>query len=143
MNRFLTEKQMASLVEAIQTAEDHSTGEIRVHIDATTEGNNAQTAVDVFRRLNMHKTKERNAVLFHINFEQKYLTIIGDEGIHQKVSQQYWDDLHDRMTSMFAQGHYFEGVKNAILETGTELKKHFPINESGNPNELPNEITFS
>ncbi|MBP7173901.1 MAG: TPM domain-containing protein [Cloacibacterium sp.] len=143
MNRFLTETQMASLVEAIQTAEDHSTGEIRVHIDATTEGNNAQTAFDVFCRLHMYKTKERNAVLFHVNFEQKYLTIIGDEGIHQKVSQKYWDGLHDKMTSMFAQGNYFEGLRDAILETGIELKKYFPISESGNPNELPNEITFS
>jgi uncharacterized membrane protein len=32
----------------------------------------------------MDKTKERNAVLFHVNFEQKYLTIIGDVGIHEK-----------------------------------------------------------
>ena len=142
MNRFLTETQMASLVEAIQTAEDHSTGEIRVHIDATTEGNNAQTAFDVFCRLHMYKTKERNAVLFHVNFEQKYLTIIGDKGIHEKVQQKFWNDLHDKITQAFSEKKYFEGLHNAILETGYELKKFFPI-EGENPNELPNEITFS
>lgn len=133
---------MASLVEAIKTAEDHSTGEIRIHIDSTTEGNNAEIAFEVFKKLCKDQTAERNAVLFHVNFEQRYLTIIGDAGIHAKVHQNFWDRLHDKITQEFVKGNYFEGLKNAVLETGLELKKHFPITGK-NPNELPNEITFS
>lgn len=133
---------MASLVEAIQTAEDHSTGEIRIHIDSTTEGNNAEIAFEVFKKLCKDQTAERNAVLFHVNFEQHYLTIIGDAGIHAKVHQDFWDRLHDKITQEFVKGNYFEGLKNAVLETGLELKKHFPITGK-NPNELSNEITFS
>lgn len=133
---------MASLVEAIQQAEDHSTGEIRVHIDSNSEENNAKIAFEVFKSLGMDKTKERNAVLFHVNFEKKYLTIIGDKGIHEKVQQAFWNQQHDNITSAFAQGKYFEGLRDAILETGLELKKFFPINGE-NHNELPNEITFS
>lgn len=133
---------MASLAEAIKTAEDHSTGEIRVHIDSTTEENNAKIAFEVFRTLNMHHTIDRNAVLFHVNFEQKYLTIIGDEGIHAKVEQRFWDQLHDEITREFSAGRFFEGLRDAILKTGYELKHHFPI-EGENPNELSNEITFS
>ena len=133
---------MASLVEAIHTAEDHSTGEIRIHIDSTTEGNNAEIAFEVFKKLCKDQTAERNAVLFHVNFEQHYLTIIGDAGIHAKVHQNFWDRLHDKITQEFVKGNYFEGLKNAVLETGLELKKHFPITGK-NPNELPNEITFS
>lgn len=142
MNSFLTDYQMASLVEAIQTAENHSTGEIRVHIDSTTEGHNAEIAFEVFKRLCKDQTAERNAVLFHVNFEQQYLTIIGDEGIHKKVHQNFWDKMHDEITTSFSKGKYFDGLKKAILETGIELKNHFPISGE-NPNELPNEITFS
>ena len=142
MSNFLTDEQMASLVEAIQSAEDHSTGEIRVHIDSNSEGNNAEIAFEVFKTLCKDKTAERNAVLFHVNFEQHYLTIIGDAGIHEKVHQNFWDRLHDKITQEFVKGNYFEGLKNAVLETGLELKKHFPITGK-NPNELPNEITFS
>ena len=133
---------MASLVEAIKTAEDHSTGEIRIHINSTTEGNNAEIAFEVFKKLCKDQTAERNAVLFHVNFEQHYLTIIGDAGIHAKVHQNFWDRLHDKITQEFVKGNYFEGLKNAVLETGLELKKHFPITGK-NPNELPNEITLS
>ena len=142
MNHFLTEHQMASLVEAIQTAEDHSTGEIRIHIDSNTEGNNAQIAFEVFKRLCKNKTVAKNAVLFHVNFEQQYLTIIGDEGIHEKVHQNFWDKMHDRITQEFMKGNFHDGLKNAVLETGLELKKYFPISGE-NPNELSNEITFS
>lgn len=142
MSNFLTDYQMASLVEAIQTAEDHSTGEIRIHIDSNSEGNNAEMAFEVFKTLCKDKTAERNAVLFHINFEQHYLTIIGDEGIHEKVHQNFWDKMHDQITREFAKGNYHDSLKNAVLETGLELKKYFPISGE-NPNELPNEITFS
>lgn len=142
MNRFLTDQQIASLVEAIQSAEQHSTGEIRVHIDSTTDSQTAETAFEVFKELCKDKTAEKNAVLFYIHFEKKYLTIIGDTGIHGKVHQSYWDHLHDYITSEFAKGHYYQALKSGILETGLELKKHFPI-KGENHNELPNEITFS
>lgn len=142
MNTFLTDTEMASLVEAIKTAEDCSTGEIRIHIDSNTEGDNAERAFSVFKSLCKDQTAEKNAVLFHVNFERQYLTIIGDEGIHKKVHQYFWDHMHDKVTAEFSKKKYFEGLKNAILETGEELKKHFPITGE-NPNELPNEITFS
>ena len=142
MNSFLTDYQMASLVEAIQTAENHSRGEIKIHIDSTTEGNNAEIAFEVFKTLCKDKTVDKTAVLFHVNFEQHYLTIIGDEGIHKKVHQSFWDKMHDEITTSFSKSKYFEGLKNAILETGVELKKYFPI-VGENPNELSNEITFS
>ncbi|PKF72253.1 hypothetical protein CW752_16305 [Chryseobacterium sp. PMSZPI] len=142
MNNFLTNQQIASLVEAIQSAEEHSTGEIRVHIDSNTEDHHAKTAFEVFKELCMDKTTDRNAVLFHVNFEQKYLTIIGDVGIHEKVHQSYWDHLHDYITAEFAKGNYHKALKSAILETGIELKKYFPV-KGENPNQLPNEITFS
>jgi uncharacterized membrane protein len=142
MKSFLTDQQIASLVEAIQSAEEHSTGEIRVHVDSNTENDNAKTAFKIFEKLCLNKTAEKNAVLFHVNFEQKYLTIIGDTGIHEKVQQSYWDRLHDYITTEFAKGNYYKALKSAILETGLELKKHFPVTGE-NPNQLPNEITFS
>ncbi|MBU8883948.1 TPM domain-containing protein [Kaistella sp. DKR-2] len=142
MNSYLTDWQMASLVEAIQSAESHSTGEIRIHIDSNSEGNNAEIAFEVFKRLCKDKTAERNAVLFHINFEQHYLTIIGDAGIHAKVHQNFWDRMHDRISAEFAKGNYHEGLKSAVMETGHELKKYFPVTGE-NHNELSDEITFS
>lgn len=143
MKTYLSDSEISALIDAIKTAEDHSSGEIRVHIDSSTEiEETEQVAWAVFEKLEMHKTKYRNAVLFHINFNQKFLSIIGDEGIHQKVCQTFWDRIHSEIRTEFAKGNYFEGLKNGILATGVELKKYFPIQER-NPNELSNDITFS
>ena len=138
----LSDTDVSALVEAIKTAENHSTGEIRVHIDSSTEQESERVAWEVFEKLQMHETKNRNAVLFHVNFAQKYLSIIGDKGIHEKVCQSFWDKIHAEMVADFAKGDYLQGLKNGILATGIELKKYFPVGEK-NPNELPDEITFS
>ena len=142
MKKYLSEKEIVDLVEVIKMAENQSTGEIRLHIDSSTEKENAEVAFEVFHRLEMYKTKDRNAVLFHVNFNQRYLTIIGDEGIYQKVCQYFWDEIHSEVITQFVQGKYFFGLKEAIFKTGKELKKYFPVKEE-NPNELPDEITFS
>ena len=138
----LSDTDVSALVEAIKTAENHSTGEIRVHIDSSTEQESERVAWEVFEKLKMHETKDRNAVLFHVNFDQKYLSIIGDKGIHEKVCQSFWDKIHAEMVADFAKGDYLQGLKSGILATGIELKKYFPGGEE-NPNELPDEITFS
>ena len=138
----LSDTDVSALVEAIKTAENHSTGEIRVHIDSSTEQESERVAWEVFEKLQMHETKDRNAVLFHVNFDQKYLSIIGDKGIHEKVCQSFWDKIHAEMVADFAKGDYLQGLKNGILAIGIELKKYFPVGEE-NPNEFPDEITFS
>ena len=142
MKKYLSEKEIIDLVEVIKMAENQSTGEIRLHIDSSAEKENTEVAFEVFQRLEMYKTKDRNAVLFHVNFNQRYLAIIGDEGIHQKVCQSFWDKIHSEVITQFVQGKYFFGLKEAIFKTGKELKKYFPVKEE-NPNELPDEITFS
>jgi len=142
MNNFLSNTELEELVEAIRTAENASTGEIRIHIDRHSTHDFAKAALDIFYELEMQKTKQRNGVLFYVNFEQRYLTIIGDEGIHKKVKQSFWDQLHDEITAGFNQKKYFTSLKEAVLKTGMELKKHFPTAEN-NVNELPDEISFS
>ena len=42
----------------------------------------------------------------------------------------------------FAKENYHNGLKEAILKTGFELKKYFPF-EGENINELPNDLSFS
>lgn len=143
MKKYLSKAEIDALANIIHSAEEHSTGEIRIHIDSSTEKYSKEKAFKVFQDLEMHKTKYRNAVLFHINFYQRHFTIIGDEGIHEKVFQHFWDEIHNEMKIALSEGNYFIALKNAILKTGVELKKHFPIDKEDNINELSNEVTFS
>lgn len=138
----LSENEMDALVKTIHQTEECTSGEIRIHIDTEEAAIPAQKAINIFHELGMHKTKERNAVLFYVHFHQKYLTIIGDEGIHQWVHQSFWDELHDEMTQKFAQERYFDALNDAVKKTGEQLQKFFP-NTENKENELPNELSFS
>lgn len=139
---FLTDNDLDGLVKAIHDAEEQSSGEIRIHIDRHTSEGFAKVAMKLFFELGMQKTKKRNGVLFYVSFEHRYLTIIGDKGIHEKVHQSFWNQMHDEITTGFKNEEYFQSLKTAVLKTGLELKKYFPLN--GKPlNELPNDITFS
>lgn len=48
-------------------------------------------AAEVFRYLSLDKTALRNGVLIYLAYEDHKFAIIGDEGINQKVGQNFWD----------------------------------------------------
>ena len=139
---FLSKADEQEIVQAIIEAEKNTSGEIRVHLEEHTEKSPLDRAQEVFFELHMHETQDRNGVLFYVGVADKKFAIIGDEGIHEKVHQNFWDQMHDQITQEFSKKNYHNGLKNAVLETGKELKKYFPISGE-NPNELSNEITFS
>ena len=60
----LSDTDVSALVEAIKTAENHSTGEIRVHIDSSTEQESERVAWEVFEKLQMHETRNRTEKIF-------------------------------------------------------------------------------
>lgn len=141
--KFLSDKEQDIIVEVIRKAEKNSTGEIRVHISSSQEKNNAEQAYQIFCKYCKGQTKHKNAILIHINFTQRYLTIIGDEGIHQRVKQDFWNEIHDRMTILFASEQYLKGITEGVESVGIELAKYFPISGEKQLNELPDEILFS
>ncbi|MDT8348021.1 MAG: TPM domain-containing protein, partial [Flavobacteriaceae bacterium] len=73
------------IVQSITKAEFNTTGEIRVHIESTANGDAQERAKKVFEILEMHKTEARNGVLFYLAVCDRCFAIIGDRGIHEKV----------------------------------------------------------
>jgi uncharacterized membrane protein len=140
LNKMLSELDKNSVVEAIQAAEEITSGEIRVHLDKKGGKDPFKEAKRVFERLGMTKTKERNGVLIYLCFTRKQIAILGDQGINEKVPEGYWDELYHSMATAFRNEQYGQGICEAIERIGEKLSAHFPVN-ADNPNELSNEIT--
>ena len=140
LNKMLSELDKKSVVEAIQAAEEITSGEIRVNLDKKGGKDPFIEAKRVFERLGMTKTKERNGVLIYLCFARKQLAILGDQGINEKVPEGYWDELYRNMTTAFKNENYCLGICEAVQHVGEKLSAHFPVN-GDNPNELSNEIT--
>ncbi len=137
---FLTAVEEKDIVKAIQEAEVNTSGEIRVHIEKCANMKCIERAEEVFYILNMHKTKDKNGVLFYIAVDDKQFAIIGDEGIDNVVPDDFWDSVKNRVTGEFAKGNHADGLVLGIIEAGQKLQKYFPY-KTEDINELPDEIS--
>ncbi len=139
--KLLTPQQEKQLIDVIKLAEQKTSGEIRVHIESKCEGDVTQRAKEIFKKLNMTNTKDSNGILFYLALHSKKFAIWGDEGIHEKVNQQFWDDITKVCTTNFAANLLIEGLEDGINMCGEKLKLHFPI-QMDDTNELSDEISY-
>lgn len=138
---FLTTIEEQEIVAAIREAEKQTSGEIRVHIENTSNGNVDARALEVFSILKMHNTKLQNGVLIYVSVEERAFAIYGDKGINDIVADTYWDDTIRIMQSHFKNGHFKQGLVDGVLKAGSELQTHFPWNSNTDENELTNTIS--
>lgn len=144
MAKFLTQKQEEHIVEAIRQAEEATSGEIRVHIEKKCKAENPiNRAKEVFAELKMHQTELRNGVIVYVAWKDHKVAIWGDEGIHDKVGQQFWEDEVNLLIKYFKEKDYQTGLSEVVLQIGQKLKENFPYEQKGELNELSNEISYN
>lgn len=136
-----TEELQKQVVAAIETAELNTSGEVRVHLDDNCKGEVLDRAAYVFEKLEMHKTEQRNGVLFYLAVQDKKFAILGDAGINQKVPDNFWEEIKSEVIANFKNGDFARGLSSGIVKAGEQLKVHFPYQED-DVNELDNEISF-
>jgi uncharacterized membrane protein len=137
---FLNKKEEEEIISAIQIAEKNTSGEIRVHIEASSEKDHYERALEVFYLLKMETTKDANGVLLYVAVDDKKFVICGDEGINKLVPADFWNSTKDSIQIHFKKGDFKQGIVDGILTAGKELKIHFPY-QSDDTNELSNEVS--
>jgi uncharacterized membrane protein len=140
VEEFLTKKEEQEIVSAIRIAEKNTSGEIRVHIEATTDVAHYERALEVFHFLEMNTTKDANGVLIYVAVNDKKFVIYGDKGINDAVPEDFWNSTKDTIQNHFKKGAFKQGIVDGILKAGEELQAHFPYQQD-DVNELSNEIS--
>ena len=144
-NRIAVERRkfndVARSYNAFILQEKDTSGEIRIHFENHCRKNVLDRAAQVFADLKMHKTALRNGVLIYVALEDKQLAILGDAGINAKVPDHFWDDIKNNMIEKFKSGQICEGVCEAVLTAGQQLKAFFPY-QADDVNELSDDISF-
>lgn len=137
------EEDTRLIVKAIRQAEKSTSGEVRVFVESRCPWMDAiDRAAELFFRLKMDKTEQRNGVLVYIAMKDRQLAVFGDEGIHQKVGSEYWNKLVAEMLSSFNKEDYAKGIAECVIQIGEALHTHFPYDRDTDKNELPDEIVF-
>ncbi|HMG15070.1 MAG TPA: TPM domain-containing protein [Saprospiraceae bacterium] len=136
---YFNEESKLSIKEAIERAEKQTSGEICVFLDKRCKTDPFEKALEHFHKLKMTETKLRNGALIYIATEDKVFAILGDQGIHEKVGQEFWDQSKAIMKEHFMMGEVTTGIVKAIDQIGEALKMYFPY-EEGDVNELANDV---
>jgi uncharacterized membrane protein len=137
---FLEKLDQQRIADAIQAAEQATSGEIRVHVQPKAIGGNIRTVAErTFERLGMTKTALRNGVLLFIATEEQHFEILGDRGIDEKVPAGFWDEIAAKLTIRFSKAEFTEGIVDAITAAGEQLREYFP-RAAGDVNELSDHI---
>lgn|SRR5688572_7336370 len=136
---FLAHLDDSQVLAAIEAAEAKSSGEVRVFVSNERIEDVLPAARAEFDALGMAKTQKRNGVMLYFAPKTQQFAVIGDQGIHEKCGQAFWDDIRATMTERLKAGHFTEAVVTAVQTVGAALAQHFP-REPGDINELPNQI---
>ena len=138
---FLAEADLDAVTRAIGAAELRTSAEIRVHLDHRCPGEPLARAVTVFEHLGMHRTAARHGVLIYVSVGDHKLAVLGDQGIHERVGQVYWERLVDAVLAHFREERPRDGLLHAVAEVGAVLARHFP-RRPGDVNELSDQVSI-
>lgn len=140
---FFSDADQAAIVAAIRAAEVRTSGEVRIYVESRCRFvNPVMRARELFEDLQMDKTAEKNGVLVYLAMKDRQLAIYGDQGIHEKVGDAFWNSEVKAMLTYFDRNDYVAGIVEIIYHIGEALAHHFPYNAAIDKNELPDNMVF-
>lgn len=91
-----------------------------------------------FLENNLHHTKGETGVLIFVSEAERYVEIIADRGINQKVGHEKWQQIVDGLTAAIKRGDTPAGFLACIDACGALLQEHVPL--TAGKDELPNHL---
>ncbi|MBO9566712.1 MAG: TPM domain-containing protein [Niastella sp.] len=142
-SEFFSADEKKQIVAAIQEAELTTSGEVRVFIESRCRFvDPLDRAAELFWQLKMDYTQDHNAVLVYVAVRDHQFAVFADQGIHQKVGDEFWNKEVQAMKRHFKENHYADAVIQVVKDVGIALQHHFPFNKDTDKNELPDDIIF-
>lgn len=139
-SNYFTESEAQRIVSAIRAMEKTTSAEIRLHVESRCWRDPLRRAAFVFSRLGMHETNERNAVLLYLAMKSRKFAVMGDQAARQALPENIWETVSRKMSGLFIEQLYCEGICTAIGVLGKELSTSFPA-RPGQKNQLSDLIS--
>jgi uncharacterized membrane protein len=138
--RLLNTADLEEIRAAIAAAEDHTSGEIRVHLDPVCPAEPLRRARAVFEVLGMHRTAARNGVLIYVSIEDRKLAVLCDVGLDAHIPALFWTQRCADLGAHLHAGRAREGLLAAVRDVGEALRRTFPRSPDDR-NELQDDVS--
>jgi uncharacterized membrane protein len=150
IDNFLAADDLTAIETAVGAAERTTIGEIKVVVVAKSRKGlfrvfDPLRAVEMralweFKKMGVHRSRERTGVLIMVSVAERRIRIIADEGIHAKVEDGTWDRIVETISAQIREGEPRDGILRAVTAVGQTLAKHFPP-RAGHRNQLSDDVT--
>jgi uncharacterized membrane protein len=141
---FINDDELLRISHKIKETEKKTAGEIcvtiREHRHLLSRKKSVEELSQIeFLRLGIGKTRDKTGVLIFILLEGRQFYVLTDSGINDKVPQNIWNDIKDKMQASFTNGEFCRGILYGINEIGNILSLHFPV-KSDDTNEISDKV---
>ncbi|HVS77478.1 MAG TPA: TPM domain-containing protein [Steroidobacteraceae bacterium] len=80
-------------------------------------------------------TPHHSGVLLFVSLAERYVEIVADQGIHEKIGEARWKGIIEMFVSQVRQGRVVDGFVDAIGACGAAMAQHYPL-DAGDVSEL-------
>ena len=80
-------------------------------------------------------TREHSGVLLFVSLAERYVEIVADKGIHEKIGEQRWQAIVAGFLATVQEGDVTGGFVSAISTCGEAMAEHYPT-KPGDSDEL-------
>lgn len=143
MRRDFPPESLRKIEQAIATAEQSHSGEIRFVLEGSLEGlplfmgkSARERAIEVFSLLRVWDTELNNGVLVYVLLADRAVEIVADRGIHLQAGTATWQGICHTMQAAFANSQFQAGAIEGISLIAQTLASYFP-GQGKQSNELP------
>ena len=71
-------------------------------------------------------TPHHSGVLFFVSLAERYVEIVADKGIHEKLGEAHWKRIVDAFVARVRDGRVVDGFVDAIGACGAAMAEHYP-----------------
>jgi len=139
--KFLSEDELYRVNTKIAAAECMTSAEIKLVIVKHCLTSIKRKALKIFKKYKLDQTGQRNCVLILLVTTNRQFLIYGDQGIHEKVGQDFWEEIEKYISMKFMENKMGDGLSTGIHLIGTKLAQYFPF-KFDDANEISDDVVF-
>ena len=93
-----------------------------------------------FYKLGVNKTKNHKAILIFISIKERYIRVVADKNIDEKVSKEFWKELVKEFIKNVKNNKIDNALINILDKCGKVLVDNFPRTTQIQENEILNDV---
>ncbi len=97
-------------------------------------------AMKAFVEEEVFATRDRTGILLFVSLFEHRIEVLGDSGINARVEPEAWAGIVERIRDGIRDGHFTDGLVEAIARCGALLERHGVEIRPDDENELPDRV---